>query len=320
VALAGGIAIRIHGDPPAVITTFSTRFLGIFIDASPFLLLGSVASGLIEVFISRSIVARFVPRNPALGAVAGTLLGFVFPVCECGVVPVTRRLYAKGLPVSVGVAFLLASPVMNPIVFASTWIAFGPGPLLVGRYVITAVVALAIGLIFALCIDSRQLVRPGLLPAFAPPPSVLDQDAARPKRSLRQKLHASLDLATDELFDMGRYLVAGSLLAAAMQTLVSQDALTALGSGPVISVLVMQLLAFVLSVCSTVDAFLALAFAPTFTTGAVLTFLTFGPMVDIKSTLMFTGVFRPKTVIYLVLLPLLMTAAIGIWLNLNVAF
>jgi uncharacterized membrane protein YraQ (UPF0718 family) len=95
--------------------------------------------------------------------------------------------------------------------------------------------------------------------------------------------------------------------------------LLALGRGPVISVLVMLGLAFLLSVCSTVDAFLALAFVGTFTTGSILTFLTFGPMVDIKSTLMFMGVFKRRTVLYLILLPLLMTALIGIWLNLNVA-
>src|SRR5581483_10062689 len=162
-ALAIIAAVRIHGNPPAALGTFATRFLGIFIDASPFLLLGSIASGLIEVFVSRTTLTRFVPRNPMLASVAGAVLGFVFPVCECGVVPVTRRLYAKGLPVSVGVAFLLASPVMNPIVLASTWIAFGPGPVLVGRYVITAVVAIAIGLVFAISPSARELLRPGLL-------------------------------------------------------------------------------------------------------------------------------------------------------------
>jgi hypothetical protein len=82
----------------------------------------------------------------------------------------------------------------------------------------------------------------------------------------------------------------------------------------------MQLLAFVLSVCSTVDSFLALAFAGTFTTGSILAFLSFGPMVDIKSMLMFMGVFRQRVVLYLILLPLLITALISIWLNLNVAF
>ena len=119
---------------------------------------------------------------------------------------------------------------------------------------------------------------------------------------------------------MGKYLVLGAALAAGMQTLVSQDVLTSLGRGPIASVLTLQVLAYVLSVCSTVDAFLALAFQGTFTTASLLTFLTFGPMVDIKSTIMFLGVFKPRIVLYLILLPLLMTMAIGIWLNLNVPF
>src|SRR5207248_723393 len=134
--------------PPEVISilsTFATRFLGVFIEAAPFLLLGSIASGLLEVFVSRADLARAVPRNPILAALLGTTLGFVFPVCECGVVPVTRRLYTKGLPIWVGVIFLMASPVMNPITLVSTWTAFGFGPVLIGRYVLTAVVAIAIG-------------------------------------------------------------------------------------------------------------------------------------------------------------------------------
>jgi hypothetical protein len=71
--------------------------------------------------------------------------------------------------------------------------------------------------------------------------------------------------------------------------------------------------------CSTVDAFLALAFTGTFTGGAILAFLTFGPMVDIKSTLMFLGVFKRRVVAYLILLPMLMTLLIGIWTNLNIS-
>jgi uncharacterized membrane protein YraQ (UPF0718 family) len=126
----------------------------------------------------------------------------------------------------------------------------------------------------------------------------------------------ALSIAGDEFFEMGRYLIVGCLLAASMQTLVSQEWLLALGQGPVLSVLVMQAVAFVLSVCSTVDAFIALAFTGTFATGSVLAFLTFGPMVDVKSTLMFLGIFRRRVVALLILLPFVMTAGIAIILNL----
>ena len=117
---------------------------------------------------------------------------------------------------------------------------------------------------------------------------------------------------------MARYLILGAMLAAAMQTLVPQSALLAVGRGPILSVIAMQALAFVLSICSTVDAFLALAFSGAFTTGSIVTFLTFGPMVDIKSALMFLGVFQRRVVLYLIILPLLLTLLIGVFWNLNI--
>ncbi len=308
-------------DLGTILNTFSTRFLGIFIEAIPFLLLGTVASGLIDNFVSADDIARWMPRNPILATLAGTFMGFLFPVCECGVVPVVRRLYAKGLPVSVGITFLLAAPALNPIALVSTYVAFGLGPVLVGRFVFTALVALAVGLVFAYAARPQDVLRPTtLVPVMGGDGDVIPLYARAPRKPLLVGLRDSIVSAGDEFYEMGRYLILGSLLAAAMQTLISQDVLLALGRGPVISVIVMQALAFVLSVCSTVDSFLALAFTGTFTTGSILAFLTFGPMVDIKSTLMFLGVFNKRTVLYLILLPLLMTLLIGVWINLNVAF
>jgi hypothetical protein len=302
-----------------IISIFSTRFLGIFIEAAPFLLLGTLASGLIEAFVTRDDIVRWLPRNALLATAGGTLMGFAFPVCECGVVPVARRLFTKGLPMSVGVAFLMAAPVMNPVVLVSTYIAFGTlsPAVLVGRYVLSAVIATAIGLVFALSARPQDV----LLPQSLAPVMGGSGEAPSPqRRALVSGLVFALKMASDEFFEMGRFLIIGSLLATGMQTLVSQEVLLALGKGPVISVLAMQALAFLLSVCSTVDAFLALAFVGTFTTGSLIAFLTFGPMVDIKSTLMFAGVFKRRTVIYLVVLPFVMSLLAGVWMNLNLSF
>ena len=296
--------------PGVVLNIFSTRFLGIFIEAAPFLLLGSLTSGLIAAFVRPEDVARVMPRNPILSTISGAFLGLVFPVCECGVVPVTRRLFKKGLPMSVGIAFLLAAPFMNPIVFVSTFIAFGFGPIFIGRFLITAVVAISVGLIFALNAKPDQV----LLPISRRDDEADGADCA-PRPTLRQGLSESLTVAVSEFFEMGRFLVMGCVLAASMQTLVSQNVLLSVGSEPIISVLAMQALAFVLSVCSTVDAFLALAFVNTFTTGSILAFLSFGPMVDIKSTMMFTGVFKRRVVAYLILLPFLMNLLAGVLIN-----
>jgi uncharacterized protein len=321
-ALAGvaviAAAILNTGDSlETILSIFSTRFLGIFIEAAPFLLMGVVVAGLIDAFVTAEDIARLIPRHPVAGALVGSVLGFLFPVCECGVVPVVRRLFSKGLPMSVGITFLLAAPVVNPIVLVSTYVAFGAGPVLIGRFALTIAVAMGVGLIFALGARPQEVL---LTRSLAPVMGGSGSASPVQRRTLRHGLMAAMRSANTEFFDMGKYLVIGSLLAAGMQTLVAQETLTALGRGPVVSVLVMQGLAFLLSVCSTVDAFLALAFVGTFTTGSIITFLTFGPMVDIKSTLMFAGVFKPRIVVYLIVLPLLLSLLAGVWLNLNITF
>lgn len=299
-------------------SNFATTFLGIFIEAAPFLLMGSAASGLVEVFVSKDEIARLIPRNRLSATVMGGLMGFVFPVCECGVVPLTRRLFRKGLPVPAGIAFLLAAPILNPVVVASTYAAYGWSPVFYMRFVLGLAISLGVGLIFSLHERPWELLRMDSFPLItgASPEFVAAESEEVPLLPLTARLRSAMQIAADDFFEMGQYLIAGSLLAALMQTLVPQSTLVSLGSGPLVSVLTMQILAYVLSVCSTVDAFVSLAFINAFTTGSILAFLVFGPMVDIKSTLMFSGVFRRKYVLYLVLLPFLLMLVVGVFINL----
>jgi uncharacterized protein len=299
--------------------TFVTIFLGIFIEAVPFLVAGSIVSGVIAVFVDQSMIDRYLPRRALPAALSGAFLGFLFPVCECGVVPVTRRLYEKGLPLSIGIAFLLAAPVINPIVILSTQAAFGWGAILVGRVLISVLVATVIALLFHLA-KPRQILLPQVNTAHHAAHEHHHHHHVEAKQPIALRARQALNTAGDDFLDMSRYLIIGSMLAATMQTVVPQSALLAVGQGSIISVLVMQALAFVLSVCSTVDAFLALAFSGAFTTGSILAFLTFGPMVDIKSSLMFLGVFQRRIVLYLILLPFLLTLFAGIFWNLNIGF
>jgi uncharacterized protein len=301
------------------LSNFSAVFLGIFIEAAPFLLLGTLASGFVEVFVDREEMARWIPRNPLLGALAGSSIGMFFPVCECGVVPFTRRLIYKGVPVSVGISTLLAAPVINPIVIASTLAAFGPGMIFWGRMGLSLAIAVLVGLVFSLSANPRSMLRRE--DAF-PAPALIDIDPtgdpkppAPPKPPLKQRLTQVFMVAADEFFEMGRYLIIGALLASLMQTFVRQSALLEVGQGPVLSVLVLTALGVLLSICSTVDAFIALAFAGTFTSGSILAFLVYGPMVDIKSTLLYLRVFKTRTVVYLVLLPFMMTLISTVFIN-----
>jgi uncharacterized membrane protein YraQ (UPF0718 family) len=252
-------------------------------------------------------MARLIPKRSSAAAVTGALMGLVFPVCECGVIPLTRRLFHKGLPLSAGVAFLLAAPVLNPIVMISTAAAFGWGPMLLWRVVFTFLIAVVIGFVFSFEKNPTNVLLGGV--------ALIHEHEQKTDSSFIQKIRQALVICADEFFEMGRYLIIGALLAALLQTFIAQKSLLSVGSGPVLSVLVMQLLAVILSICSTVDAFVALGFAGAFSFGSILAFLVFGPMVDIKSIFMYLQVFRRSSVVYLVILPLLMSLLAGILFN-----
>ncbi len=291
---------------------FATIFLGIFIEAAPFLLFGTLGSGLVEIFFSQDLLARLIPKNNLSGTIIGGLMGLVFPVCECGVVPLTRRMFRKGLPLGAGIAFLLAAPVLNPIVLLSTASAFGPGLMLALRAALSLIIAISTGLIFSSSSPATEILKPA--PAFAPPQLHFNPPAT-PAPGLAERWRSVLAIALDEFFEMGRYLVIGALLATAMQTFLPQNLLVSIGKGPILSVIAMMLLAVLLSICSTVDAFVALGFIGIFSPGAILAFLVFGPMVDIKSALMYARVFNPRALLYLILFPFLLSLLAGILVN-----
>lgn len=275
---------------------FILQFLSLFIEAAPFLLAGSIVSGLIEVFVSPQAMLKLIPKGRLPQALVGSCLGLIFPVCECGVVPVVRRLFRKGMPAAMGLAFLLGAPVLNPIVLFATYKAFGLGPMLLWRALGTLAVSSSVALLIT-------------------PEPTRNAERTQADHASPRSLPAALRHAADDFLGISAYLVIGALLASIAQVLIPQTAPLPMSGNALSSVVAMEVLAFILSLCSTVDAFIALGFASTFTGGSVLAFLVFGPMVDIKSTLMFIGIFSRRTVLQLILLPLLLSTVLGVALN-----
>lgn len=296
---------------------FVTVFLGIFIEALPFLMAGVLVSSAIHLFVSPERVRGLSPRNPFLAAIGGSLLGLAFPVCECGSIPATRRLLTKGATLPAGIAFALAAPVINPIVLIATFVAFGSWHIVAWRAGLTILIAVAVAVVVGSAPRRELVLAPGV--DHDDEHAACDHDHHQEPHGEEGTFSAAsrvLGHASAELFEMTRYLIVGALLAATLQTLVPQQPLLALGGGVVLSVLVLMLLAVLLSICSTVDAFIALSFAATFTPGAVLAFLVFGPMIDIKSTLMLTSTFNRRAVASIVLLCFQLTLLAGIAVNL----
>lgn len=265
-------------------------FISILIEAIPFILIGVILSGIIQMFVSEEMIARIMPKNRFLAVLFGALAGVLFPACECGIIPITRRLLLKGVPLHAGVAFMLTAPIINPIVLFSTFIAFGNRwSVVFYRGGLALAVSVIIGIILSYQFKDNQLLKP-------------DEPGHHHHHhhTLLQKLGGTLRHAIDEFFSVGKYLIIGAFIAAAMQTYVKTSTLLAIGQNDVSSSLVMMGLAFVLSLCSEVDAFIASSFSSTFSLGSLIAFLVFGAMVDIKNLMMMLAAFKKRFVFLLI--------------------
>lgn len=280
----------------------NTVFLSMVMEAIPFVLIGVLVSGLIQMFVTEKWIAKVMPKNRFLSTVLGCGIGVLFPSCECGIVPITRRLLGKGVPLNAGIAFMLTGPVINPIVLFSTYIAFGNDWTVVFvRAGMAIAVAFCVSLIVALAFPQLPMRIGADQPA--PVAATVDHTVVPESRApIGKRLYSVLTHAIEEFFDVGKFLVLGAFIAACMQTFIPTSSLMQLGSNPWTASLVMIGLAFTMSLCSEADAFIASSFRSTFSMGALSAFLVFGPMIDIKNTLMLLGTFRGKFVAVLIAL------------------
>ncbi|WP_304364766.1 permease [Brevibacillus dissolubilis] len=283
-----------------------TLFVSIVLEAIPFVLLGVFFSGLIQTFVTEDQVRRWTPKLPVVAIPFASLLGFLFPLCECAIIPVIRRLIQKGMPVYVGIVFLLAGPIVNPVVLTATYTAFQRQPEMVFyRAGVALLVAMLAGLIMWLFVRRNPLKI-----------GVERKTRHEMSHQVRQakKWGATLTHAVDEFFDMGKYLLFGALVSSVIQTFVARETLVEIGQTPLSSHLVMMGLAYVFSLCSEADAFIAASFMGSFQPGALLSFLVFGPMIDFKNTLMLMSVFTFRFVVLLVAVVSVLVLAATMWI------
>jgi uncharacterized membrane protein YraQ (UPF0718 family) len=299
--------------------------MDIFLDALPFMFMGVLLSTVVENFIPETFIRRMTPKHPLGGILFACVLGIMFPLCECGMIPFVRRLMRKGMPVYIAVIFILVGPILNPIVFASTFMAFRSEPeMAYSRMGLTFGVALIVGLLLTRFLKSSPL-RHAMSGGHSAehihthePQHQHDHDHKHHHHDHTHdhahkhdhnhghghshgdsRLAIMFSHGTSELFEMSKYLMLGAFLTALIQTFVAQDSLSAIGQGTFISHVFMMGFAYLLSLCSTTDAFVAASFAKTFSPGSLLAFLVFGPMIDVKSTLMLLSIFKARFVLTL---------------------
>jgi uncharacterized membrane protein YraQ (UPF0718 family) len=272
----------------------------IFLEALPFLAIGALVSAAIEVWVSGARLTRWMPRSVLGGGLFGVAAGLVLPTCECGVVPVVRRLIRKGVPPGAALAYLVAAPILNPVVLASTFVAFRGSWAMVG---LRALTALVVGLLLALLVGRRradEVLRAGVLSGGGVPAGGGDHDHAHDPETPRLVavwLHAGRDF-----IEMGRYLIYGAVAAALFKTFLPPSALAPFQDSLLLSVLAMMAMAVLLSVCSEADAFVAASFVA-FPAAAQLAFIGVGPMVDLKLVGMHVASFRRGVWMMLLVVP-----------------
>jgi uncharacterized protein len=260
-------------DEPAL-AAFTTVFLSIVLQATPFLVIGVLLSAAITAFVSPGLVRRALPRNPALAVPVAGGAGLVLPGCECASVPVAGGLMARGVAPAAALTFLLAAPAINPIVLAATWVAFPNDPSMVwARLVASLLAAVLMGWLW-LALGRQEWIRmPSRAHLADPNPWVT--------------FHRS---ATHDFLHAGGFLVVGGLTAAALNVMVPAQWLDSLAGQVALSVLALALLAVVMCICSEADAFVAASMTQ-FNPVAQLAFMVVGPMVDLKLAAMQAGSF-----------------------------
>lgn len=331
--LASGIAnwiqIPIFEDLYLRLGDFFTFFRSIIIQSFPYLLLGISISTMVAMnihtfvfkFIRKTLFfvnfVRIQERLMAIQVVNAffnsaiwkhfyiSTFGFLMPVCECGNIPVARRFMIKGFSVSQTITFLLAAPIINPITIFTTYIAFPNSEIVLLRVFLALLIANVIGLLVHKMRNQTDLLTPKFYNEICEFREII------PKNQLKH----GLNIFQKEFVTLMGMLIIGSFIASVTQVFVSRDLIVSIGSNILLGIIAMQILAFVVSVCSSVDSFIALSYSNSFTTGAIISFLLLGPMVDIKILTLLKDTFKLKTLILITSLVVLFCTFAGLLVN-----
>jgi uncharacterized membrane protein YraQ (UPF0718 family) len=287
---------------PPLLRDWITLAVSVVLESLPFIFLGVFLSVVAQVWVPTGLVGRLVPRRGGLRRLGVSGLGLLLPVCECGNVPLARSLVSRGTGVSTAVTFLLAAPLFNPVTITTTYQAFGWGHgILIARVLGGLVIANLIGWVISRHAEPAQLLVNSLPQAHEHPGGRWTQ---------------SVEMVSEETAAMLPALFVGAGLAATIQVAVPRSFLLDVGGNPMLSVLALMTLAFVISICSNVDAFFALSLGATFMPGALVGFLVFGAMIDLKMLALLRTTFTPRAIAEISVLTFLAAFVLGQVVNL----
>lgn len=262
------------------IATAATIFAGIFVQAVPFLVLGTLVSGAIAAWVTPAVVARILPRRTSAAIGVSGLAGALLPGCECASVPVSARLMDRGVPQAAALAFLLSAPAINPVVLVSTAVAFPGEPMMVAaRFGASLATALVVAALW------DRFGDPTLIARRAGRHAAPDNE--------RGGWPVFTQSMREDFLVSAAYLALGACAVALLRVVVPAAVFETFTGQIVLGIVAMAVLAVVLAVCSEADAFVAAGLSMMPRLGQ-LVFMVVGPAVDIKLFAMQSGVFGSR--------------------------
>ena len=295
-------------DTLRTLNDFLTTLRSILIQSFPFLFIGVGISVLVGLFFKEEWIIKILPKNRFLSHIMISLFGVFMPVCECGNVPVARRLIMKGFTVSQAVTFLLAAPILNPVTIWTTYTDFKdiyPDPIiLVSRLLGGFLIANFIGIVLSYKKNQFGMLTDSFYKEVCDP----QED------HIKNKFAKALDIFQKEFITVATALIFGSIIAS-ITSIYFRDVVLSIGSSPTLSIVAMILFSLVISVCSSVDSFLVITYTSSFTVGSIVSYLLFGPMIDIKILTMLRSTFKTKTLITITVMVTLLSALAGLLIN-----
>ena len=270
VVLGAGMVTR---DP--VVRDLAINFVSIILEAAPFMMVGAVIGGMIEAFVPPEFIQRVLAERTKAAVFVAAGLGIIFPICECAIVPIVRRLINKGVPLPAAIAFLLGAPIVNPLVAASTWLAYrGNWGMVSTRMVCGYVIAVTVGLVLGAMFRNEK-------GALVPGDASCEHGCCHCEghhhdgmpSSFLSKITDAITHARDDFFAFGKFLIIGAFVAALARATIDVGAFRELFVSPMLSILAMMGLAVALNLCSETDAFIAAGFRAVFPDTAQLAFM-----------------------------------------------
>lgn len=287
-------------------------FISMILEALPFILLGSIASSVIQIYVSEDIVKRILPKSRIISIFFAAFMGLFIPICECAIVPITRSLMKKGIPIAVAVVFMLTVPIVNPVVIASTFYAFKDINIVLIRVFGGITCAIIIGLLVEIFTKRNEQV----IKSTSEYENICDCGCETIDYFYnKSKLRLCLEHTNKEFLNILRYYIFGSFLSSLFVVIVKEDFIEQYSKGIILPIVIMMILAFLLSLCSEADAFIAKGFLEYFGVSAVSAFLIFGPMLDLKNAIIISSYFKKSFTVKIITLIVLIILAFSVSLS-----